>query len=152
MKTIKTTILFLAFVFASATLVDAQVRVSVNIHLQPQWGPATYDYAEYYFLPELGIYYNIPQHLFIYPVGNHWKYSPKLPPAYRRYDLYNTYKIVLNSPRPFLHHKENLRKYGNYQGKQQKSIRDYKEANYRNKKDYVKHGRNESANRGHGHH
>ena len=50
----------------------AQVRVSVNIGMQPAWGPSGYDYAEYYYLPEMDMYYYIPAREYIYFHRGRW--------------------------------------------------------------------------------
>lgn len=151
MKAIKTTVLCFTLILLGATTSTAQVKVNLNINLQPLWGPASYNYVEYYFLPEIGIYYSVPQQMFIYPVGNHWKYSSKLPAAYQRYNLYNTYKVVLNSPKPYLHHKEYVKKYGNYHGKKQQNIRDYNNVHIKYKNKPGKQGYEKHANNGRGH-
>ena len=47
---------------------DAQIHVNLNFNIdsQPIWGPTGYDYVEYYYLPDIEVYYNVPQHRFIY--------------------------------------------------------------------------------------
>jgi len=76
--------------------------VGVNVNTQPQWGPAGYDYAEYYYMPDMDVYYSVPQRQFIYLQGRNWLFSASLPAQYRDYDLYSCYKVVLNEPRPYL--------------------------------------------------
>ncbi|MBB3187941.1 hypothetical protein [Microbacter margulisiae] len=82
--------------------VKGQVRVKVNFNLFPQWQPASYNNVEYYFLPELGVYYYVPNHTFIYPDGNRWLFTRELPERYRHYDLYSTDKVIINAPTPYL--------------------------------------------------
>lgn len=91
----------------------AQVNVSVNIVSQPLWGPVGYDYVEYYYLPAAEVYYYVPRNQFFYINSGRWVYSTYLPSRYN-VDLYNTYKIVINEPRPYLRHKVYVTKYGKY--------------------------------------
>ncbi|MEH3115237.1 hypothetical protein [Pedobacter terrae] len=80
--------------------VKAQLNVNVNINAQPLWGPIGYDHVDYYYLPDVESYYNVPQKRFIYLSGNQWVFANSLPSKYRNYDLYNGYKVVINSPNP----------------------------------------------------
>lgn len=75
----------------------AQVSVNVNIGSQPLWGPVGHDYAEYYYLPDVESYYYVPKRQFIYMDNGRWNFSLSLPARYRGYDLYNGYKVVINS-------------------------------------------------------
>src|SRR5436190_166956 len=83
----------------------AQIRfnVHVNIGSQPVWGPTGYDYAEYYYLPDIETYYYVPTHQFIYMNGGRWVFSRSLPYRYRNYNLYSGYKVVVNEPRAYMH-------------------------------------------------
>ena len=60
----KKMIIGLAIVITSGMAVpaSAQVRVNLNINIgsQPAWGPAGYDYVEYYYLPDIDVYYYVP--------------------------------------------------------------------------------------------
>jgi hypothetical protein len=81
----------------------AQVNVNVNIGAQPLWGPTGYDVVEYYYLPDLQMYYYVPSHRFVYLNGSNWVFARSLPARYRGYDLYSGYKVVINEPKPYLH-------------------------------------------------
>ena len=116
---------------------DAQLRVSVNLNIgnQPDWGPTGYDHVDYYYLPDMDVYYNVPQHLFIYAEGSRWIYARSLPPRYNGYNLYNSYKVVVNKPRPYLHADDYRREYGRYKGgsgPSQVVIRDSHDDKYKN--------------------
>ncbi|MDR2384516.1 MAG: hypothetical protein LBD80_02455 [Tannerella sp.] len=76
---------------------EAQIHVSINIDIQPAWGPSGYNYAEYYYIPELNIYYDVIHRLFYYPDGGRWISSMFLPVAYSYYDFYSLYKVVINN-------------------------------------------------------
>jgi len=129
-------ILGIAMVAMSAFLfqqVDAQVKVNVNVNLgsQPAWGPAGYDHADYYYLPDIDCYYDINKNQFIYYSGNRWVYAGQLPTRYRSYDLYNSYKVVINEPKPYLHADVYRNKYRNNKSshERQVAIRDSREEN-----------------------
>ena len=85
------------------TAANAQVSVSVNIGMQPAWGPAGYDYAEYYYLPEVEAYYSVPRRQFVYFDRGSWIFAASLPGRCGNYDLYNGYKVVINERDPWCH-------------------------------------------------
>jgi hypothetical protein len=84
-----------------ATPGHAQVNVEVNIGAQPQWGPPGHRYAEYYYLPDIDVYYNVPRRQFVYLEGNRWAFAGSLPMRYRSYNLYRGRKIVINERAPY---------------------------------------------------
>ena len=49
----------IAVTVMSITTVHAQVSVNVNIGAQPVWGPTGYDHADFYYLPDIGVYYSV---------------------------------------------------------------------------------------------
>ena len=162
MKKIKIFFLIAVLSVAYFPTVQGRVRVNVNIDLQPQWGPASYDHVEYYFLPELGIYYSVPTHEFICPDGNRWTFSKELPPQYRRFNLYSTYKVVVNDPNPYLRNDYYMEHYRGYRIMRQDDQRDFKRdygrhkgweddgnANYNDEGDG--HGHDHAGHRGRGH-
>jgi hypothetical protein len=104
---------------------NAGAQVNINLGLQPAWGPAGYQYVDYYYLPGIETYYNVPNKQFIYLNNGKWIYSAGLPSRYRSYNLYNGYKVVVNEPTPYLRHAAYKVKYANYKGVsgKQKSIK-----------------------------
>lgn len=101
----------------------AQVRVGININIgdQPDWGPAGYDYAEYYYMPDIETYYYVPQRQFVYFSGNRWVFSNTLPPMYANYNLYSGYKVVFRTHdayKQFNDHRVRYVRYKNYDGRQ----------------------------------
>lgn len=108
-----------------------EAQVTVNIVSQPLWGPVNYDYAEYYYLPEADVYYYVPTGEFIYYRGSEWVLVPYLPPTYT-IDLFSTYKVVVNEPRPYLHHHVYSKKYAKYKTYHNKQIviRDSRDEKY----------------------
>ncbi|HEY9196833.1 MAG TPA: hypothetical protein VIM77_11225, partial [Mucilaginibacter sp.] len=114
---------------------DAQVSVSlgVNIGSQPAWGPVGYDYVNYYYLPDIDAYYDVPTHQYIYFNNNVWVHRTYLPVRYRNYDLYHGYKVVINDRNPWLRHDYYRTHYINYRGRHdQVVIRNSHDARYAN--------------------
>jgi hypothetical protein len=107
-------LLLMAAIGISALLASpakAQVSLSVNIGSQPEWGPSGYSHVDYYYLPEVESYYYVPTRKFIYFSGNQWVHEDYLPGRYRSYDLRRGRKIVINSNRPYLHHRDYRSRY-----------------------------------------
>ena len=144
----------------SSISTQAQVNVSINIGSQPQWGPTGYDHVDYYYLPDMDVYYNVPAKQYVYLENGRWISRNNLPSRYRGYNLYNSYKVVMNNPKPYLAHQSHLQqysKYKNYKG-QQGNIRDSKDSRYasarsgrvatnRNNNSYSRNGNNSGSNR-----
>lgn len=131
-------ILMIAALFA-ATLVagsaKAQVRISLglNIGSQPDWGPVGYDHVDYYYMPDVDAYYDVPAHQYVYMDNNVWVHRAYLPTRYRTYDMYHGYKVVVNRPNPWLRHSYYRTTYASYRGRQgQAVIRDSRDARYQN--------------------
>lgn len=103
----------------TAASVQAQVRVGININIgqQPPWRLSGYDYVEYYYLPEIECYYNVPQRQFIHLSNGRWVFSASLPARYRNYNLYTGYKVVVNRPRAYRYFEQDRRMYGRYEAR-----------------------------------
>lgn len=112
---------------------DAQVRFNVNVNIgsQPAWGPTGYDYAEYYYMPDIDAYYCVPERRFVYMDAGRWCYAPSLPARYH-YDLNRGYKVVINEPRPWLRGNVYRERYAGYRGAwgRQTIIRDSRNPRY----------------------
>lgn len=129
----------------------AQVNVAINIGNQPIWGPTGYDYVDYYYLPDLDIYYYVPQQQWIYSEGGRWITASVLPPRYRNYDLYGMHKVVINEPKPYLRNQTYRTKYAQFKGRHdQQPIRDSRDSKYFVINDHPQHGKaggnNQSVN------
>lgn len=97
------------------TKTEAQsINVNVNIGYQPAWGPVGYDYVNYYYIPEINVYYNVPQSVFYYLDRGRWISARYLPYSYQRYDLYPMYKVVLNDRDPWLRNNFHVRDYARF--------------------------------------
>lgn len=109
----------------------AQVSVNINIGSQPIWGPTGYDYVNYYYLPDLDIYYNVPQQQWIYFDGGRWITTTVLPAQYNRYDLYRLHKVVINDNQPYLRNAVYKKQYASFRGRHdQQPIRDSRDTRY----------------------
>lgn len=121
-----TAIIFSAFYYKA----DAQVSVNINIGRQPVWGPVGYDYVDYYYLPDYDVYYDVPRGLFVYFDFGRWNFAATLPPRYGHYDLYHSYKVVINSRDPWLRNSYYRSHYEGYRGRYQPIIRDSHDDRY----------------------
>jgi hypothetical protein len=125
-------LLLILAVFLSNT-VDAQLRINLNFNVdrQPVWGPTGYDHVEYYYLPDIGVYYNVPQQKYYYNERGRWISRSTLPSRYHGFDLYNSYKVVLNEPAPYRNDNKYREQYASYKGRHdQQVIRDARDAKY----------------------
>ena len=116
-----------------ASTVDAQVRVNLNFNVdrQPVWGPTGFDHVEYYYLPDLDVFYYVPQHRYYYQEGGRWIGRSSLPPRYRGFDLFNSYKVVVNEPTPYRNHDKYREQFASYKGRHdQQPIRDSRDPKY----------------------
>ncbi|OCX51264.1 hypothetical protein BEL04_20390 [Mucilaginibacter sp. PPCGB 2223] len=116
----------------------AQLRISLNLNIgsQPDWGPVGYDHAEYYYMPDIGVYYDVPHAQYVYPNGNTWVRTTVLPPRYHNFDLYSGYKVVINEPAPYLRDNVYRTRYAQYRGHRgQPVIRDSHDPKYRRDND-----------------
>ncbi|MBB6110329.1 hypothetical protein SAMN05421821_106137 [Mucilaginibacter lappiensis] len=114
---------------------SAQVSVSlgVNIGSQPAWGPVGYNYANYYYMPDIDTYYDVPTHQYVYFDNNIWVHRAYLPVRYRHYNLYNGYKVVINDRNPWLRHGYYRDHYAGFRGRHdQVIIRNSRDAHYAN--------------------
>jgi hypothetical protein len=117
----KKIILLFALFISSAMYkaADAQVNVRINIGSQPVWGPVGYDYVDYYYFPDIDVYYSVPLRQFIYFTGRNWMYAYSLPGMYRNFDPFRSYKVVINEPDPFYRNNYYRTKYMGYRGQYQ---------------------------------
>ncbi|PKB18415.1 hypothetical protein [Flavobacterium sp. 5] len=144
MKTIK--LFIIGLLFLSASSVQSQVSVNVNIGTPPpvvvasprvvvasppEWGPVGYDNMEYYYLPDIQVYYDIRLSQYIYFGNGSWIRSSRLPSYCRNYNLYNGYKVVLNDYHgnaPYVYfNAHKVKYYKGYKGKPQKNRGAYHE-------------------------
>lgn len=124
-------ILLLTTILAGSLLIfkpaSAQFSASINIGVQPEWGPSGYDYAENYYLPDVEAYYCVPRRQFVYFDRGNWVYANSLPARCGNYDLYSGYKVVLNGRDPWMHFNQHRSMYASYRYRHdQRVIRDFR--------------------------
>lgn len=93
---------------------QAQVSVNVNIGTPPVWAPAERVETQYYYLPEIDTYYDVPAERFIYISNGNWIRSERLPARYSNYNLRGGKVIYLTDYRgnsPYVYHKKHKVKY-----------------------------------------
>jgi len=154
----KKTIFCAAILFSCLTykVADAQIRVNLgfnihtpNIRSQPEWGPVGYAHAEYYYMPDVDAYYDVPNHQYVYNENNVWVHAGALPPRYH-YDPYHSYKVVVNQRNPWEHHADVRTRYSGYRGRHdQQVIRDSRDQKYR---DHYREDRGRPDGHDHGNH
>jgi hypothetical protein len=133
-------LIVLLFLSSNSTRLDAQVRVNVNVDAQPVWGPTGYDYVENYYFPDIEVYYNVPQHRYYYYQRGRWISSFNLPSRFRGFDLYKSYKVVLNESNPWRNHEAYRVKYSSFKGhNDQQVIRDSRDSKYYVNKNHPEH-------------
>lgn len=125
---------------ASTSNAEVQLSVSINLGSQPVWGPVGYDYVQFYYLPDIDVYYSVPYHCFYYDQDGRWIRSAHLPPRYHDYDLFHSYKVVINERNPWRHDQTYREKYSSYRGHyDQQVIRDSRDPKYFVIKDHPEH-------------
>lgn len=112
MKTIKMSMI--AMLFFLTTGMAAQVSVNVNIGTPPVWAPAAPVEVQYYYLPDIEVYYDVPAQRYIYLNNGAWIRTANLPQKYRGYDLYVSRPVYLKGykgNKPYVYFKEHKVKY-----------------------------------------
>ena len=123
----------LLFSILSFKLTYAQIRVNVGVNIgsQPDWGPVGYNHVDYYYLPEIQTYYDVPNHQYVYYEKSAWVRRSYLPVRYSNYDIYHGYKVVINDRRPWDRNNIYRTRYSGYADRRdQVVIRDSKEDKY----------------------
>lgn len=132
-KLLFTAALLISCTFFKPLYAQVRLNVGVNIGNQPEWGPVGYDHADYYYMPDIGVYYDVPAHQYIYLNNNTWVRTAYLPQRYQNYDIYHGYKVVVNQPSPWMHDDVYRTRYAGYRGRRDQAIiRDSHDDRYRN--------------------
>jgi hypothetical protein len=113
MKKLRISLIVAALFFCTGMTALAQLRAGVNINIgeQPSWHPTGVKFAEYYYLPDIEVYYYVPKKQFIYLSNKTWTFSLSLPSQHNNYNLYTGRKIVINKPSAYLYFDEDKEKY-----------------------------------------
>jgi len=132
-KIIFTAALFISCISVQFAKAQIGFHLSLNIGSQPDWGPVGYEHASYYYIPDIGAYYDVDSHQYIYLENSIWVHRTYLPVRYRGYNLYNGYKVVINQPNPWLRNTYYRTTYASYRGRRgQAIIRNSHDVRYRN--------------------
>lgn len=140
MKAIKC--ILLGLLLTSFTM-QSQVSVNVNLGTPPVWAPADRVEVQYYYLPEVDVYYDVPAERFIYIRNGRWHRSAALPAKYRGYNLRGANVVYLTDYRgnsPYKLHKTHKVKYG-----KRGNVYVVKEAKHKGH-----HGKGHGKSKGHG--
>ena len=106
-KIVSTTILLLATLTLTA-------QVNINIGSPPVWAREAPAATQYYYLPDIETYYDVPSKRYIYLRNGVWTRSVSLPYQYRSYNLYNGRTIFLTDYRgksPYRNYNQHRIKY-----------------------------------------
>lgn len=95
--------------------VHTSTVASLNLSMQPSWGPAGYNYAPYYYFPEFDFYYDVNKAIFYYLNHGRWIAAKHLPPHFPK-DLHRYYKVVLTQRNPWLYNSSHRSMYKKYKG------------------------------------
>ena len=138
MKKIHLAFCVLLFISIAST---AQVSVNVNFGPPPVWAPAERVETQYYYLPDIDSYYDVPSARFIYVKNGKWFRSASLPYRYKNYNLRGGKVVYLTDYRgdsPYLYHKSHKIKYF-------KEVK-YKEPKYEKREENREERREENEN------
>jgi hypothetical protein len=83
---------------------DAQVSVNVQFGtpvMNTSWYGAD---ADYYYIPQYGVYYNCNRRMYVYPQGGSWCYGPTLPACYGAYNFAPGSYYQVHARAPFRNH------------------------------------------------
>ncbi len=79
-------------------------------------------HANYYYMPQIGVYYDISAHQYVYASKKGWVHDNSLPARYHQYDIAHGYKVALNQPSPWLHDDELRARYARHKRRQRPEI------------------------------
>lgn len=148
--------LILGLLFFMAINSQAQVSVNVNLGTPPVWAPADRVESQYYYLPDVDAYYDVPASKFIYIKNGTWIRSGSLPYRYRNYNLRGGNVVYLKDYRgnsPYTFHKNDKIKYAKkikYVNPGYKKYREEKYENEGNDRNEREHGEGNGNGKGNG--
>ncbi|MBC7524655.1 MAG: hypothetical protein H7239_09480 [Flavobacterium sp.] len=103
---------------------NAQSQVTVTFGKPPVWAPAKPADVQYYYLPDVDTYYDVPSSKFIYQRNGKWFRSAALPAQYRNYNLKGGNVVYLTDYKgnePYKFHKDHMMKYPKHMKKMKKN-------------------------------
>lgn len=110
-------ILLLVFLLQGLTACYTPYRMSSSIqYYQPAWAPPYEQGERYYYFPDIEVYFDLEDEVFVYLHNGQWLFSPGLPVIYAGFDLYTGFIITLNYQvyQPWLHHQYYVSHYPRY--------------------------------------
>ena len=143
--------LIICAMFLIAIASQGQVSVNVNLGTPPVWAPANRVETQYYYLPDIDAYYDVPSARFIYLKNGGWIRSAALPYQYRNYNLRGGNVVYLTDYRgksPYTYYKNHKIKYGKKIKYKEVSLK--KEDNYEEKHDRSNNDDYKNKDKGHG--
>ena len=96
----------------------AQAQISVNFNLgRPAWGPALPAGAEFYYIPEVGGYYDVPTKEYVVQRNGKWTRTRTL----NGYNTANFHPVVVKDGgrQPWTHYDQHRKQYPNRGGNNQ---------------------------------
>ena len=104
--------LFVSLVLSMGLFIASSASAQVHNNVGMRNG----HHADYYYLPDIDMYYYIPGEQFVYFSDNHWIFSRHLPSAYHDYDFAHGRRIYVNGMNPYMHHDVHIQLYGHENG------------------------------------
>ena len=82
----------------------------------PAWAPDYYDGARYYYLPDIGCFYDLSNRDFVVLRDGQWVFTTNLNAYYPSFDLYNSFVVVLSTDvyQPWRYHQYYSNHYPRY--------------------------------------
>ncbi|MGC4039492.1 MAG: hypothetical protein QM710_01490 [Flavobacterium sp.] len=104
----------IAALFLLATTSFAQITKVDRKYGPPAWAPSAPVTVQYYYIPDIEVYYDVPAKQYIYLNNGNWVRATALPAQYNGYDLTRSKPIYLTNYKgntPYVLFKEHQVKY-----------------------------------------
>ncbi|RXR21443.1 hypothetical protein [Flavobacterium stagni] len=151
MKSIR---LIIAALLLGSSAAVAQVNVNINFGTPPVWAPADRVEVQYYYLPEIDVYYDVPNGLFLYFSNGRWIRNAYLPARCNHYDLRRGRVVYLTDyygKTPYYYHKRHRARYVTVPQRTVVVYRDHDDDHDRGRHHGHEKHRGHGKKRGHGH-
>jgi|GEM_PF-2246616 len=124
----------------------AQVNINVNLGTPVYRQPIYNEVADYYYLPDYGVYYNVNRQVYVYPEQGQWVYARRLPARYGyHHDWRRTHFVRMHERAPFLRNDY----YGNKYNRRNKPA-PYYQAPRKDHRDQQRYDKHDNRGRGNG--
>ena len=121
-------------VFLSAMQFQAQVSINLQFGAPPAWAPAERQESQYYYLPDIDCYYDVPASMFIYNRNGRCSRSHSLPRQYRNYNLRGGNVVYLTDYRgnaPYTYHTKHQQEFRGNRAERPREQEHHDETNHR---------------------